>query len=373
MKKLLSILGAISLTATGASSVVACHNKSAEPNDNTKINLSEIKIPKMTNSLAITVNDEKNVTSDELNAINFNDTLLEYVTTQINNILKDGNKITKSDFNITNNAKAGNYEQAQPINITINAQAQSKIIMGKTTLTIQIIAIAGRINISVLTFEPKNPVLNIQVKNPASVTQDELDTINKNLTFKGEIWGFIRTQLPEAKRTGFKVNDFILTNNATTGDYQTAKDITVTVQAQPNSKIIEGSFQFSIKIMGIKQAVDISSINKISDNPVGITAIQSGGNFGFIFESDILTSLDSLVLKAVQNLDATLTSYDVSYAITNFETVKAGNTYFHHSGWSDLPYVDLTNGKTVVLNLTLTGHNAAVGTAKVSVAIKSAN
>ncbi|AHI58633.1 hypothetical protein P344_06660 [Spiroplasma mirum ATCC 29335] len=51
----------------------------------------------------------------------------------------------------------------------------------------------------------------------------------------------------------------------------------------------------------------------------------------------------------MQNLDAILTSYDVSYAITNFETVKTGNTYFHHSVWSDLPYVDLTNGKTVVL------------------------
>ncbi|WP_148552356.1 spiralin repeat-containing protein [Spiroplasma mirum] len=77
---------------------------------------------------------------------------MEYVTTQINNNLKDGNKITKSNFNIINNAKAGKYEQAQPITITINSQAQSKIITGKTTLTIQIITIAGRINISVLTF-----------------------------------------------------------------------------------------------------------------------------------------------------------------------------------------------------------------------------
>ena len=93
-----------------------------------------------------------------------------------------------------------------------------------------------------LTFQPKNPVLNIQVKNPASVTKDELNIIDKNLTFKTEIWGFIRIQLPESKRTGFKVNDFILINNATTGYYQAAKDITVIVQAQPSSKIIEGSF-----------------------------------------------------------------------------------------------------------------------------------
>ncbi|AHF61488.1 hypothetical protein P344_06665 [Spiroplasma mirum ATCC 29335] len=75
-EKTFKYLGAISLTATSASSVVACHNKSAQPNNNIKTNLSEIKISKMINPLAITVNDEKNVTLDELNAINFNDILI---------------------------------------------------------------------------------------------------------------------------------------------------------------------------------------------------------------------------------------------------------------------------------------------------------
>ncbi|AHF57543.1 lipoprotein [Spiroplasma eriocheiris] len=173
MKKLLSILGAIGLVATGASNVIACHSSSKDdnnaqnPNDNQKIEqlLSTVQND-ITNQFGHTINDRKNLFSMSQLAGGMKPSDFANILGK----LTAGQEINNIDVN--NKIFNGLKPIVQSINDTLATNKQYSVLFDKIDVN------------NILNFDIKNSVLTKQAFDAQSV----VDAIGvHNAAVKAEI------------------------------------------------------------------------------------------------------------------------------------------------------------------------------------------
>ncbi|AHF57743.1 spiralin repeat-containing protein [Spiroplasma eriocheiris] len=318
MKKLLAILGVISLVTTSSINVVSCHQKESS----NKIDLKTI----------IKTTDLGKIPNEDINNI-------------INLLCAKNPYLDATQIKIQHLAENS---------AVILANDNSWKYFGKVNITFEV---AHAVDITSVTLPQET--IKILVSNQQKVSAGELNKINTEPILLQDIIKAIDTQL-EVNVTN---NDFIVTNNAQSGDYSNPQTIEITVTSATTSFLIKGAFIFTAQLSTTTQQTDIS----------GITKLKTPSYFGVsnpseVFAEDIRQLLDPIITAAVQNIKSTLTSRDFTYTLT----VKWDGRYYwpgHH--WWD-QYLDLSSkSKTIQVQIKGTG-NATGETPNINVTLPKA-
>ncbi|AGM24932.1 spiralin repeat-containing protein [Spiroplasma chrysopicola] len=243
MKKLLAILGALGLTTTGATAVVACKSSNSNTPTVSKKSISDVNVEDPQ-----TIADDTKTYAD----LNKDKTIINLVIDAINKVLGlTRNQVTSADFELTN-AQTGTDKQAAgtAVEFIVTAKDSSSIIKDNFKF-INTLAAPAKKSISDVNVEDPQTVAD-DTKTYADLNKDKtiinlvIDAINKAL-------GLTRNQVTSA--------DFELTNAQTGTDKQVAGTaVEFIVTAKDSSSIIKDNFKF-INTLAAPAKKSISDVN----------------------------------------------------------------------------------------------------------------
>ncbi|WP_425379543.1 spiralin lipoprotein [Spiroplasma endosymbiont of Stenodema calcarata] len=269
MKKLLAILGAFGLTATGATTVVACNkgNKQGE-------NLGGLKASDFAKALfgstskedlntkVVTIISGKVTDAGKNKEINdnlvlFGMTFVVAYKTEATFPLAKGAKITLTITKSTDAQIKSFYKEKNTKDISDNDLALAKKMQGyvsgtefSSEITIEdATPPTAPVNISKATIKTGaiTDPFEIQVGTITEVTGEELSALNTNATITDAVLKAIQAvdKAPQEVTLG---TDYEIANNGQPGDYTTKKAVVFTVTAKGEK--ITGTFNFTVEVKG---------------------------------------------------------------------------------------------------------------------------
>ncbi|WP_283272413.1 spiralin lipoprotein [Spiroplasma sp. SV19] len=287
MKRLLAILGAFGLTATGATTVVACNNNKVADND-----LAKIK--SITAPAAVTAANSESVTKEEVKTA-----LAANVLSAVQGIAKTA-KADDFTYDVFKDSKGTAYSNVNlktgtaDVYVKITAAKDKKVVINST----------GYIKVTL----PKEGTVVKQSIAGATVTDLKLAAntgqtyadLLKDQTLIDAVVAGIKTE------TGLDTTvttDFTLGSNKAGTDNQAAGTVTITVTAKGNK--IEGTFTFDITL-------ELPAPSKKSIAGATVTDLKLAANTGQTY-ADLLkdqTLIDAVVagIKTETGLDTTVTT-----------------------------------------------------------------
>nr|UYR20751.1 spiralin [Spiroplasma citri] len=234
MKKLLSILAVLGVSAVGTTSVVACNKTESN-------NLSIVKT--IAAPATVATANPKQVTNAEIK------TALEAnVLKAVQGVVKTA---TAADFQFdvyqdnegtsltTINLQGGNVE----VYVQITPAKDKTVVIGKTGY---IKVTLPKIKVDISSVVINQQIVEIKAADPKQVTKDELNAVNTYATLASAVLEAIKNKAPNAG-----ASDFEITNNCDAGNYSEQKDVKVTVKAKDESPNISGEFKVNAKVKAI--------------------------------------------------------------------------------------------------------------------------
>ena len=350
MKKILSLLTAITLTASGTSSLVSCGtNQKKSLTNQQKINLIKNKI----NNQNLTILNEGKKHAD-YSVLQFKNEIKKAITSKVAN-----SSITSSSYTITfsNNTLLLNATTEQSIQVTINLGGLTQIVTTKLKLDFTKNSILQKIN----SLSQQNKILAIQydVKKLTKTFAEYKDNVKKELMSK--------LNLKSNKFTITSTNPQYLdvapaTLNINIGDgvgtvvqvdnilkwRELLLDNSDKLKAIPSDANIKGNYNFNNKIYlytnkGLYSAVNnTSNYTLVSSGTLtaakNITAIKSNSNYLYIGTNS----------GDLYRIDKTSTTFEqVSY--TNDNPTKINTIYLGQDSASINTVVIGTNGNGVFI------------------------
>ncbi|MBH8623203.1 MULTISPECIES: spiralin lipoprotein [Spiroplasma] len=264
MKKLLAILGALGLTATGATTVVACNK-----GDNSKDTLGGLKASdfekallgvadgtalntKVIGIVAGKVTDEAKNKEITNNLKLFGYTFVVTTKDVIFPLEKD-KKFTltiekASDDKIKTFYKAGESKGISDADLTLVKKIQGYVSGTKFSSEITIKDQgAAAVDVSGAT-KPTVAEQTITVKDKTDVKAANLSKLNTDAAITGPVATVIKA-VAGVDQTVVLGTDYTITNNEAEGDYTNAKAVEFTVTTKGNK--ISGSFKFTVQVKAI--------------------------------------------------------------------------------------------------------------------------
>ncbi len=259
MKKLLAILGAFGLTATGATTVVACNK-----GDSKKDTLGGLKASDFAKALlgtadktalntkVITIVGNKAADDAKKKEITDNIKLFghAFVVTDKDATypLDKGKKFTLTIEKATDAQIKEFYKAAEKriinADLALAKKLQGYISGTKFSSEITIEDQATTVDISGAT-QPSIGKQTITVKDPADVKEADLSALNTNAAITGPVATAIKavTGVPADVTLG---TDYDITNDGVAGNFATAKPVKFTVTAKGDK--ISGTFEFTVQV-----------------------------------------------------------------------------------------------------------------------------
>ncbi|RUP77429.1 hypothetical protein D6D54_02290 [Spiroplasma poulsonii] len=260
MKKLLAILGALGLTATGATTVVACNK-----GDNSKDTLGGLKASdfekallgvadgtalntKVIGIVAGKVTDEaknKEIT-DNLKLFGYT---FVVTTKDVTFPLEKDKKFTltiekASDDKIKAFYKVGKSKGISDADLTLAKKIQGYVSGTKFSSEITIKDQGAEVDVSGAT-KPKFAEQTITVTDKTDVKAADLGKLNADAEITGRVATVIKA-VAGVDQTVALGTDYTITNNAAEGDYTDAKAVEFTVTTKGDK--ISGSFKFTVQV-----------------------------------------------------------------------------------------------------------------------------
>ncbi|AGM26014.1 spiralin [Spiroplasma syrphidicola EA-1] len=240
MKRLLAILGAVGLTATGSSAVVACNNgSSATSND-----ISSIK--SITNPALVPAKDEAAVEKAEVVK-----SIKKNVEQAVQKIAAKAVETTDYTYDVFSDDKGTEYktvnltEATADVYVKITAVKESKLIVGETGYIKVTLPKAGSfVKQEIKDVKVADQAIAITVGNVTDVQDNELAVINQDKTMLDAV----STEISKLVLGAVITTDYTITNDAAKGDYSSPKTINFTVKATNTSKLVKGEFTFTAKV-----------------------------------------------------------------------------------------------------------------------------
>ncbi|AGM26310.1 hypothetical protein SSYRP_v1c07200 [Spiroplasma syrphidicola EA-1] len=253
MKKLLAILGAFGLTATGATSVIAC--KTTNNDNNPTVEKKDIS--------KTVVNDPKTILNHDktYGDLNKDETILKSVVDAINGALSKKLKstVTAADFNLKNDKDEKAKQVAGKVLFTVTAKADSKLITGTFSFT------------NTLTEPP------LEKNSISEVTMTDLGTVAKpeqtygQLNQDADIIKAVVTAINEQTKLSVTEKDFDLTNDQEKdANQKSGAVVEFTVTARSDSKLIKDSFNFTNTLT--EPPLEKNSISEVTMTDLGTVA-----------------------------------------------------------------------------------------------------
>ncbi|WFG95624.1 spiralin lipoprotein [Spiroplasma citri] len=240
MKKLLSILAVLGVSAVGTTSVVACNK--TESNNLSIVNT--IAAP-----ATVATANPKQVTKAEIKtALEAN--VLQAVqgvvkTATADDFQFDVYQDNKGESLTTINLEGGNVE----VYVQITPAKDKTVVIGKSGY---IKVTLPKIKVDISGVAVTDQIVEITAADPTNVTKDELNAVNTYATLVSAVLDAIKNKAPNA---GASASDFEITNDCNEGDYSTQKNVKVTVKAKDKSPNISGEFKFIAKVKAINKKV----------------------------------------------------------------------------------------------------------------------
>ncbi|AOX43986.1 spiralin [Spiroplasma sp. NBRC 100390] len=319
MKRLLVILGAFGLTATGATSVVACNNKNVADND-----LSKVK--SITAPTVVTAVKSESVTKDEVKTALAANVLLAVQgiakTAKADDFTYDVFKDNKGTTYSNVNLKTGTAD----VYVKITAAKGKKVVVNSSGYIKVTLPKEGTVD--------KKDIAGTTVVDPqliADSSKKYSDLLANQTLITAVVTGIkTKTSLDTVVTT-----DFTLTSDKTATASQAAGSVKITVTAATGSTKISGKFDFTILLKAATPAkkditgttvvdpqLTADTSKKYSDllaNQTLITAVVTG--------IKTKTSLDTVVTTDFTlTSDKTATASQAAGSVKITVTAAAGST-----------------------------------------------
>ncbi|AGM25270.1 spiralin repeat-containing protein [Spiroplasma chrysopicola] len=298
MKKLLAILGAFGLTATGATSVIACKT----PNNDNNPAVEKEDISKTV------VNDPKTILDYDktYGDLNKDETILKSVIDAINVGLSKKLKstVTVADFNLKNDKDEKDKQVAGKVLFTVTAKSDSKLITGTFNFT----------NTLTEAQTGQKDITDIKVVDSQreAKSDQKYGDLNKDKTIIDSVIAAIN----EDGEVTVTTADFDLTNNQDENANQVPGEVLFTVTAKATSELITGEFTFKVTLTEPEVLQkDITDI-KVVDSQREAKSDQKYGDL-----NKDKTIIDSVIAAINEDGEVTVTTAD--FDLTNNQDENA--------------------------------------------------
>lgn len=241
MKRLLSILAVLGVSAVGTTSVIACNKTESN-------NLSIIKT--IAAPATVAAKDATKVTKDEIKKA-----LDPNVLKAVQGVVKTA-KATDFVYEVyeynngkdkaleTVNLEAGKVD----VYVQITPAKDKTIFIGKSGYIKVTLPKHGEVTkVDISEVKVPDQTVGIKANDPQNVTITELEEVNKDTDLAKAVFDNIKAKVPD-----LEASEFEITNIGKTGDYSAEKSVEVIVKANNSSAKITGKFKFNAKVTATK-------------------------------------------------------------------------------------------------------------------------